>query len=1263
MPTIPRKTMTFEDGETYEDVPVFVNSLQEYNLFKQGAGVLEEPPRLKIEPREASSYGSGTRDVKRVFRSMVGIPSEFLESVAPLDAAVDFTKTAQDLYGEDFYELGLGQRMERVRTARATKATERAEEGKFTFDPTLEELEIIADKDGYTTATETTGGTIANVGSYLVGGIGLLNGMRRLATTSPSAFRAFARRNPNMSEFGGGVVAGVTTDQWLTNPNNASLTASLVDIPESAVFGMGEYLQAPDEDDSDLEKRLKLLLGNLPAEIVIGGILGVGSSYISNKYGKSIDDLTPEEIGEEGIQGLKRTKAEIAKGRTELSGDRTVSARKEQEQVFGQEGIISGLWQKFTQSRGFNTYAGQDAFEQSQQAARKYRNKAQHISSRLQKSINNLLTKVDDEGLVDKVYDALTSTKVTIKSADDTRSEEALVNFLNKEFGFSEDISKSVIESRRLIDEMSAELRNYAPTRAAKKTIDANIGVYLRRSYKKFEDPNYAPTEQARANAEQYFLKKFQENDAFRVEEARKKGKTIRPRTAGQLEAQAIRTVDDILGVGDISELTKRGSLKKIFKERKDIDQPVRELLGEVTDPEDLLILTVDKMSKFYERARFLDSMNKIGTEQKWLFNSIPSGMEGKLVKLQNTGDKKLDGKYTTPRMSKVIMNDEINLFGVSDKVVNPMYKNFLSLKGFGNKAATVFNWTTHMRNLMGAIQFGLANGTNPFRTGALSKTLLNNPEFVEGGNQHFGKTFQVLSNEAMRSGDETLEALHEKYLKLGIINTNVRIGDFRALINEGADASNVDNLMSTLSNKVSRGAEKLYMATDDYFKINAFNNELDFLKRAYKDTGRSLDSLEQEAADIVKNTMPNYDRVPPGIKALRNLPMGTFVSFPAEIIRTSYNIVKQGVKEIGSGNGVLAARGSLRLGGFTGTMIGFNQVSEMLSSKLGWSEDEKNAATTLTTTPWSGPENVRLWKKDEETGKIFYSDTKYLDSYNTIKEPLIAAMMAFEEGRIDEDGFVEAGFKAVSEATQKLAVPFVSEAIVTKTITDVYYAMKSSEGETPEGRRIFNPNDSAIDRVGDAAYHILDSFIPGTVLGVDRLIRSADEERDPYTGELKFELDNEFVSFASGVRWSEWKPETSLNYKISEYNDNKKAITNVYPSHSIGFGDYVDNYRNKQKRRYEAQREIYKAIQASQHFRSDIDIKNQLIDRKIGKEEASYLMRGIFRPEEIDREDINEIMKMIGDAPEEGRNIRKELSDVYSDMSRTLLNTPNEED
>ena len=52
--------------------------------------------------------------------------------------------------------------------------------------------------------------------------------------------------------------------------------------------------------------------------------------------------------------------------------------------------------------------------------------------------------------------------------------------------------------------------------------------------------------------------------------------------------------------------------------------------------------------------------MNTIGTRQKWLFKYRPEGMKN-LVKLENTGSKKLDGKYTTRRMQQVVMNDEIN--------------------------------------------------------------------------------------------------------------------------------------------------------------------------------------------------------------------------------------------------------------------------------------------------------------------------------------------------------------------------------------------------------------------------------------------------------------------------------------------------------------------------------------------------------------------------------------------------------------------------
>jgi len=271
--------------------------------------------------------------------------------------------------------------------------------------------------------------------------------------------------------------------------------------------------------------------------------------------------------------------------------------------------------------------------------------------------------------------------------------------------------------------------------------------------------------------------------------------------------------------------------------------------------------------------------------------------------------------------------------------------------------------------------------------------------------------------------------------------------------------------------------------------------------------------------------------------------------------------------------------------------------------------------------------------------------------------------MAKYEEGKMDEESFAEAGFKAIVEGTKKVAIPFVSEAIFTKAVSDVYFAAKSESGETPDGKRVFDPNDSFEDRVADSGYHILDSFIPGTVLGIDRIITASDEERDFITGEIKYDLENEFSSFASGVRWTEWKPEVSLNYRISEYKDTVGTITPARPDYNIPFGDYVQDYKNRQQRRYAAQKELYRSIQASQYFRDDADIRKQLIDRGLSKDETVHLMNGYFKPEEINSKLLTDIRNKVGNSPEATKDIRAELSEVYADMSQTLLNTPTEED
>ena len=70
-------------------------------------------------------------------------------------------------------------------------------------------------------------------------------------------------------------------------------------------------------------------------------------------------------------------------------------------------------------------------------------------------------------------------------------------------------------------------------------------------------------------------------------------------------------------------------------------------------------------------------------------------------------------------------------------------------------------------------------------------------------------------------------------------------------------------------------------------------------IKRNGVDTVIDDQFFKQEAADIVRNNIPNYDYVSDFVKSLRKLPIGNFVSFPAEIVRTGTNIVRRGLREI----------------------------------------------------------------------------------------------------------------------------------------------------------------------------------------------------------------------------------------------------------------------------------------------------------------------------------------------------------------------------
>ena len=65
-------------------------------------------------------------------------------------------------------------------------------------------------------------------------------------------------------------------------------------------------------------------------------------------------------------------------------------------------------------------------------------------------------------------------------------------------------------------------------------------------------------------------------------------------------------------------------------------------------------------------------------------------------------------------------------------------------------------------------------------------------------------------------------------------------------------------------------------------------------VKRIFND-----EYLKREAANLVKNQVPNYAFVSDAVRGIRRLPIGNFVAFPAEILRTGTNIVDRALDEI----------------------------------------------------------------------------------------------------------------------------------------------------------------------------------------------------------------------------------------------------------------------------------------------------------------------------------------------------------------------------
>ena len=591
-----------------------------------------------------------------------------------------------------------------------------------------------------------------------------------------------------------------------------------------------------------------------------------------------------------------------------------------------------------------------------------------------------------------------------------------------------------------------------------------------------------------------------------------------------------------------------------------------------------------------------------------------------------------LNGKYAINGVADALVETSDSL--ATKSMVGKMYENFILYpKATSQIAKTILSPITHVRNFMSASMFATANGIIP------------NADAIKNA---YGALQTGLK------GTRQQNELYQKLLRLGVVNSQVQVGDLVKLMEDVKfgetlnSYSGLDRLLKPFK-KGFKISQDLYTAEDDFWKIASWATEskrledafaakgltrgMDFIDNTGKKVILSTDYFEKQAADIVKNNIPNYSYVSDFVKGLRKLPLGNFVSFPAEIMRTGTNIVKKGLDEIaytatladGTVIKPLAGIGYKRLAGMAATTLAVPYAATAGAQALYNVTGDEMDALRRFVPDWS-KNSTLIPIRDEETGQLKYVDFSHMNAYDTLTRPIQTVLNAVAEGNTDTDGMMDDFVLGLIESTKELGMPFISESIWTEALTDITLR----RGKTPEGYQVWNSEDSTGGKVSSMVKHLIESQAPLNIKQLNRMrisLKDEDDEGrfDERGNEYKF--SNEALGIM-GMRAVDVDPAKGMIYKVSELQKRERLAKDLFKRPSLKGGvvtpeEITDAYINANRALFNAKSDFMKDYDASQTLGISEENLDNVMSR-VSKKERNSIDDGVFKPYEPSRDIID---------------------------------------
>jgi hypothetical protein len=663
----------------------------------------------------------------------------------------------------------------------------------------------------------------------------------------------------------------------------------------------------------------------------------------------------------------------------------------------------------------------------------------------------------------------------------------------------------------------------------------------------------------------------------------------------------------------------------------------IEELLGKTKNPMQTILGGTARLSLITRRNQFFQDLVSKSDELKTRGKGIFYDTEEEA--LQNLGpdfkkinidpNKALEAGITNPVNGKFAINEIADALEQtaaqtrSDSMIGKIYENLILYpKATSQLAKTVLSPVTHVRNFISAGAFATANGIIPTPTA-------------------MREAYSAL--QTALPGTRQNNELYRRLLELGVVNKNVGLGDLNNLLKDISFGETVNSdkflrLMLRPLSKLKQVSEDFYTAEDDFWKITSWAMEKKRLGNAYAKAGitRTVNELEEEAADIIRNNIPNYDYVGDFIKGLRKLPFGNFVSFPAEILRTSTNIVKRGLDEIttqvkndkGELVRPLAGIGYQRLIGMATTSIAVPTAVAEAAKVLYDVADEELEALRRYVPLWS-KNSTLIPIRDKETGDLKYIDFSHANAYDILYKPIQNVINAVSEGRTDKDGIIDDFMKGLINASSDIGKPFVEESIWVSAITDLFVR----GGRSRDGVQVFNPEDTMGNKIKAAIGHLVEAQAPFSYQQFKRLDLSVEPidvlqkgKYDKY-GQT-YELSDELLGF-TGFRPVKLNVERGLDFKVAEFQKGVRESRQLFTKNVLRGGpvtseEVVDAYINSNRALFGVKKDLYKDIKAAQTLGTSNQTINKAAER-VSRKEFENINLGIFTPLNIS-EDVQKV-------------------------------------